>query len=69
MCKCLFEQTVILGDNAKGIFIIIEGAVNVVSENGQHVLATLQEGHYFGEISVLFDCPCTARVQTATKYV
>jgi len=63
------KKNVILGDSAKGIFIIIEGSVNVVSENGKHVLATLQEGDYFGEISVLFDCPCTARVQTATKYV
>ncbi|CAC5383400.1 unnamed protein product [Mytilus coruscus] len=55
------------GDDAKGIFVIIDGSVNVLSENGTDVLATLHEGDYFGEISVLFDCPCTARVQTITK--
>lgn len=55
------------GEEATGIFIIINGKVNVVSENGSDVLATLHEGEYFGEISVLFRCPCTARVQTVTK--
>ncbi|XP_076076551.1 uncharacterized protein LOC143047407 [Mytilus galloprovincialis] len=55
------------GDEAKGIFVIIDGSVNVLSENGTDVLATLHEGDFFGEISVLFDCPCTARVQTITK--
>ncbi|CAG2222876.1 unnamed protein product [Mytilus edulis] len=55
------------GDETKGIFVIIDGSENVLSENGTDVLATLHEGDFFGEISVLFDCPRTARVQTITK--
>ncbi|VDI61932.1 Hypothetical predicted protein [Mytilus galloprovincialis] len=42
-------------------------AVRMFCQRMGHVLATLHEGDFFGEISVLFDCPCTARVQTITK--
>lgn len=39
-----------------------------MSEKGDEVLANLSEGDFFGEISLLFDIPCTARVQADAKY-
>ena len=55
------------GDAAKGIFLIEEGRVNILSSDGEETLATLHEGEFFGEVSVLFDTPCTARVRTETR--
>lgn len=45
--------------------MIDEGCVDVVSADGSHVLANLREGDLFGEVSVLYGVPCTARVTTS----
>lgn len=58
-----------VGDSTKGVFFIVEGSVTVLSENGNEVFANLAEGDYFGEISLIFNIPCTARVQTDTRQV
>ncbi|KAK3098327.1 hypothetical protein FSP39_018473 [Pinctada imbricata] len=60
---------ILKGDSAKGVFLIMSGSVNVISTNGKDVLASLQEGDFFGEISVIFNTTCTATVQTATDCV
>nr|XP_006825238.1 PREDICTED: uncharacterized protein LOC102801930 [Saccoglossus kowalevskii] len=65
------KQTDILnkGDKALGIFIVVRGEAEVVSQNGKDVIATISEGDYFGEISVLFKVPCTARVRVPQKAI
>ncbi|XP_070569127.1 uncharacterized protein [Ptychodera flava] len=57
------------GEAAKGIYIVVSGEAEVVSEKGTDVIATISRGDYFGEISVLFDKPCTARVRVPNKAI
>nr|XP_022294959.1 uncharacterized protein LOC111105077 [Crassostrea virginica] len=57
------EDVIMKGQSTKGIFMIVEGSARVMSEKGDEILANLSEGEFFGEISLIFDIPCTARVQ------
>jgi CRP-like cAMP-binding protein len=52
------------GAPADKFFIIVEGEVDVVREEGgqQHQLATLQRGQFFGEMAILRDAPRMATV-------
>ena len=48
------------------MFFINRGAVEVVSEDGSVVFATMTEGKFFGEISLVFSCPRTASIRFFT---
>ena len=48
------------------MFFIYRGSVEIVSEDGEVVFALMQEGQFFGEISLFFECPRTASVRAAT---
>ncbi|XP_061177380.1 uncharacterized protein LOC133186123 [Saccostrea echinata] len=63
------KDVILKGDSTKGIFVIIEGSLSVRSEDGGEVFSNLSEGDFFGEISLIFDIPCTARVQTDTSCI
>ena len=54
------------GELGRALYIISRGEVEVVSDEGD-VVATLGEGHYFGEISLLLSEPRTATVR-ASQY-
>lgn len=41
------------GEVGKEMYIVNRGKLQVVSDTGSHVLATLRAGSYFGEISIL----------------
>jgi small-conductance mechanosensitive channel len=45
-------------------YIILSGAVEVFSEKANQAIATLREGEFFGEISLLMGIPRTATVRT-----
>lgn len=49
-----------VGDN---MFFISRGAVEVVSDDGATVYATLREGNFFGEIALLLNSPRTASIR------
>ena len=51
------------------MFFINRGTVEVVSEDGTVVFATMNEGKFFGEISLVFSCPRTASIRYTCAYV
>lgn len=58
------DYVVCEGDIGEEMYFIGKGTVEVVSKDGQQVYATLQSGHYFGEIALLHSTPRTASVRT-----
>ncbi|KAJ3235732.1 anaphase-promoting complex subunit Hcn1 [Chytriomyces hyalinus] len=55
------------GEQAKCVFFIFRGSVEVVSADGELVLSVLEVGSYFGEIAVLFETMRVATVRCLTK--
>jgi len=51
------------GEFGEEMYFIGKGTVEVVSGDGKKIYATLQSGHYFGEIALLQDTPRTASVR------
>ena len=45
------------------MFFINRGTVEVVSEDGNVVFASMAEGKFFGEISLMFSVPRTASIR------
>ncbi len=45
------------------MYFINRGTVDVVSEDGTVVFASMGEGKFFGEISLVFSCPRTASIR------
>lgn len=54
------ERIFLQGDPGLGMYIIIEGNVEIVSEPGHHLLTVLHEGEFFGELALLDESPRTA---------
>ncbi len=54
------------GDIGTEMFFISKGFVEVVSEDGKIVYATLTDGQFFGEIALLLSTPRTASIRTQT---
>ncbi|XP_072051053.1 potassium voltage-gated channel unc-103-like isoform X2 [Amphiura filiformis] len=54
-------------DHGEHMFFIHRGCVDVVSEDATMVFATMHPGRFFGEISLLKNCPRTASVRAQTN--
>jgi CRP-like cAMP-binding protein len=54
------------GDPPDDLFVVIEGGLEVVAETteGDHIVAVLGPGDFFGEIGLLRQVPRTATVRT-----
>ena len=52
------------GAEARGIYVVDEGALEVLSPNGDVVLNRLPPGGFCGELSTLFGVRCSASVQS-----
>lgn len=55
------------GEQAKAMFFILKGTVQVTSSDGEIVYAELEPVSYFGEIGILYDMNRTATVSAKTK--
>ncbi|MFM7602206.1 MAG: mechanosensitive ion channel domain-containing protein [Pseudanabaena sp.] len=53
-------------DPSEEFYIILSGVVEVFSEKNNQAIATLSEGEFFGEISLLIGMPRTATVRALT---
>jgi glucose-6-phosphate 1-dehydrogenase len=60
------QEIVRRGEPGNEMYIISRGQVEILDEQGEPV-ATLQEGNFFGEISLLFSAPRTATVRAKTQ--
>jgi len=63
--EVIFSQNV----QGAGMYIIIKGKVNIVSEDSGHVMAELGDGEFFGELALLDESPrsATAVSKAASK--
>jgi potassium-dependent mechanosensitive channel len=52
-------------DPGDSFYIILSGSVEVLSQKADQYIATLHEGEFFGEISLLLGTPRTATVKTS----
>jgi CRP-like cAMP-binding protein len=57
------ERIFLQGDPGLGMYIIIEGDVEIVSEPEQHLITVLHDGEFFGELALLDESPRTATAQ------
>lgn len=55
-------------ENSNGIFVVLSGKFDVFSEGEKFVLREVVEGDCFGEVSVMYEIPCTASVRSSTRY-
>ena len=61
------EYVVRKGDIGQEMFFIHRGKVDVVSEDGLNIFASMEQGSFFGEISLMNNCPRTASIRASTN--
>jgi CRP-like cAMP-binding protein len=49
--RTVFER----GDPAEGLYVVLSGRVRIVDPDDDHVVATIETGEYFGELSLMLD--------------
>lgn len=57
------------GEDAVGIFVVLSGKIEVVSEGHKYVIREVPKGDCFGEVSLMYGTKCTADVRAASRFV
>ncbi len=63
ICEVICQEN----EPSEEFYIILSGVVEIFSERNNQVIATLREGEFFGEISLLMGTPRTATVRALTS--
>lgn len=63
------DVIIVEGEQAKAMFFLLKGSLNVCSADFERIYATLQKGSCFGEIGILYSMPRTATVVASTKCI
>ena len=58
------DYIVTAGDTGEEMFFIAKGSVDVLSSDETKIFATLKEGQFFGEISLLLEAPRNATIKS-----
>lgn len=61
------DVIIVEGEQAKAMFLLLRGSVNVCSADFERLYATLHQGTCFGEIGILYSIPRTATVVAKSK--
>ena len=59
------EIIITAGEEGSKMFFVDVGQVDVIQQGSNRLIATLDKGDFFGEISVIMNCPRTAHVQSS----
>lgn len=63
------DVIIVEGEQAKAMFFLLKGTLNVCSADFERIYATLEKGSCFGEIGILYSMPRTATVIASTKCI
>ncbi|KAK4511217.1 uncharacterized protein ATC70_012431 [Mucor velutinosus] len=63
------DVIIVEGEQAKAMFFLLRGSVDVCSADFERIYATLPKGSCFGEIGILYSMPRTATVIASTKCI
>lgn len=61
------DVIIVEGEQAKAMFLLLRGSVDVCSADFERLYATLDQGTCFGEIGILYSIPRTATVVAKSK--
>jgi CRP-like cAMP-binding protein len=54
-------------DHAEALYVVLSGRVRIVEPEDQHVVATIGQGDYFGELSLMLDTKHSKTAITGTE--
>jgi F-box/leucine-rich repeat protein 7 len=57
------------GEIGKAMFFNLKGCIDILSDDGETVINTMEEGSFFGEIGVLFSVPRTVSCRSNGKSI
>lgn len=55
------------GENAAGLYVVVSGKFEVLSQGEKFVLREIGEGDCFGDVSVMYNAECTATVRAISR--
>lgn len=56
-----------MDDHAEALYVVLSGRVRIVEPGSEHVVATIGQGDYFGELSLMLDTRHSKTAITGTE--